>query len=92
MTISKKQLISAVSEDTSFAKVHIESIFDSITSHIEAALSSREEVRIAGFGTFSLKKTAARTGRNPRTGEALSISEKSKPVFKPASDFVAKFN
>ena len=49
---------------------------------LTTALANGEEVRIAGFGTFAAKTRAARTGRNPQTGEAISISASKSPSFK----------
>ena len=92
MTISKAQLISSIAGDTCTPKVQVEALLKSFTHYIAAALKDGEDVRIAGFGTFAAKKTAARTGRNPRTGAELKIDAKVKPVFKPASDFTASFN
>ena len=92
MTISKKQLIALVAADTGETKNKTEFMLNSVLSNIEAELRLGGDVQIFGFGKFSKKQTPARTGRNPSTGAALAIAAKSKPVFKPASDFVAKFN
>ena len=56
---------------------------DAVFEVVRDALASGEEVRIAGFGTFGAKSRPARTGRNPRTGESLSIQASTVPVFKP---------
>ena len=55
---------------------------DSVFVTISEALAKGEEVRIAGFGTFAARNRLARTGRNPRTGEAISISASRTPSFK----------
>ena len=55
---------------------------DGVFATIGEALANGEEVRIAGFGTFAAKTRAARTGRNPQTGEAISISASKSPSFK----------
>ena len=57
----------------------VQSIFDAIT----ASLKKGDEVSIAGFGIFSTVKKAARIGRNPKTGEAVTIAAKTAPKFKP---------
>jgi DNA-binding protein HU-beta len=53
-------------------------VFGAITN----SLRSKTEVRLVGFGTFSVKRRAARTGRNPRTGERIQIPASNKPKFK----------
>ena len=55
---------------------------DSVFGMIGEALANGEEVRIAGFGTFGARTRPARTGRNPRTGKAISISASKSPSFK----------
>ena len=55
---------------------------DGLFAVIGEALANGEEVRIAGFGTFGTKSRPARTGRNPRTGETVSISASTSPTFK----------
>ena len=56
---------------------------DAVFEVVREALASGEEVRITGFGTFGTRSRPARTGRNPRTGESLSIEASTAPVFKP---------
>ena len=55
---------------------------DGLFAVIGEALANGEEVRIAGFGTFGTRSRPARTGRSPRTGEAVSISASTSPTFK----------
>ena len=54
---------------------------------IKKTLKNREEIFISGFGTFSVVKRKARTGRNPKTGEAIRIAARVIPKFKPAKAF-----
>ena len=63
---------------TSVAKEAVDGVFAAIGD----ALANGEDVRIAGFGTFGARSRPARTGRNPRTGEAVSISASTSPTFK----------
>ena len=58
------------------------SAVDAVFETIGEALAKNDEVRIAGFGTFSTKHRPARTGRNPRTGEAVSILASAAPAFR----------
>ncbi|WBO24095.1 HU family DNA-binding protein [Sphingomonas abietis] len=80
--MNKQELIGAVAESAgltrSDASKAVESVFDSITG----TLKKGDEVRLVGFGTFSVSKRKASTGRNPRTGEPMSIAASSQPKFK----------
>lgn len=60
----------------------VERIVTSIFDEIAAALARGDRVELRGFGAFSVKHREARTGRNPRTGEAVEVEEKSVPFFK----------
>ena len=80
--MNKNDLIGAVVDATGLSKSDaasaVEGIFDSITT----ALSRGDEVRLVGFGTFSVAKRKASTGRNPRTGEPMTIKASNQPKFK----------
>ncbi|CAN5296297.1 HU family DNA-binding protein [soil metagenome] len=80
--MNKQDLISAVADASGLSKTDagkaVESVFESITG----ALKGGDEVRLVGFGTFSVSKRKASTGRNPRTGEAMTIKASSQPKFK----------
>ena len=81
--MNKQELIGSVAETAGMTKNDaskvVEAVFDSIT----AELKKGDEVRLVGFGTFSVSKRKASTGRNPRTGEPMSIAASSQPKFKP---------
>lgn len=70
----------------------IEKIVNAILDTISDALAQGGRVELRGFGTFSVKKRGARTGRNPRTGRAVSISEKVVPVFKSGKEMRHRLN
>jgi DNA-binding protein HU-beta len=80
--MNKAELIEAVSAQTSLQKADatraVDAVFDSITS----ALKSGDTVALLGFGTFAVKARAARSGRNPRTGETIEIAATKVPGFK----------
>ena len=80
--MNKQDLISAVADSSGLTKADaskaVEGVFESITS----ALKNGDEVRLVGFGTFSVSKRKASTGRNPRTGETMSIKASTQPKFK----------
>jgi len=80
--MNKNDLIGAVAETSGLTKGDatkaVEAVFESITG----ALAKSDEVRLVGFGTFSVAKRKASTGRNPRTGEPMSIKASAQPKFK----------
>jgi DNA-binding protein HU-beta len=80
--MNKQELIAAVAEASGLTKADagkaVEGVFESIT----ASLKSGDEVRLVGFGTFSVSKRKASTGRNPRTGAPMDIKASSQPKFK----------
>ena len=80
--MNKNDLVSAVASRTGMSKVDgtkaVEGVFDAISG----ALSSGGDVRIVGFGTFSVVNRKATTGRNPRTGQAIQIPASKQPKFK----------
>ncbi|AJR25218.1 transcriptional regulator [Sphingobium sp. TA15] len=80
--MNKQDLISAVAESSGLSKSDaskaVEGVFDAITG----ALKKGDEVRLVGFGTFSVSQRKASTGRNPRTGETMTIKASAQPKFK----------
>jgi DNA-binding protein HU-beta len=80
--MNKNELIGAVADSSGLSRSDatkaVEGVFDSIT----AALKQGDEVRLVGFGTFSTAKRKASTGRNPRTGEPMTIKASTQPKFK----------
>jgi len=80
--MNKNDLISAVATSSGLQRNDaikaVEGVFDAISE----ALKKGDEVRLVGFGTFSVAKRKASTGRNPRTGEAMEIKASSQPKFK----------
>lgn len=80
--MNKAELIDAVAEGADISKAAatraVDTMFDSITN----TLKSGSQVTLVGFGTFTVKDRAARTGRNPRTGEPIQIAASKVPGFK----------
>ena len=70
----------------------VENIVNAILDTIADALARGDRVELRGFGAFSVKKRDDRTGRNPRTGESVSISEKVVPVFKTGKEMRQRLN
>ena len=78
--MTKAALISAVAE-TGMSKKEAAAAVDAVIDAIKGALAKGEKVSLIGFGSFSVKKRKARTGRNPQTGKAIKIKAKNVPVF-----------
>jgi integration host factor subunit beta len=70
----------------------VEVIVGTIFDEISAALSRGERVELRGFGAFTVKRRDARTGRNPRTGEAVPVDEKAVPFFKAGKELRERVN
>ncbi len=79
--MNKAQLIDEVAKVTC-TKKEATSAVDATLAAIQKALKKGDDVALTGFGTFSVKKRKARTGRNPQTGAAIKIAAKKVPVFK----------
>ncbi|TCM77595.1 integration host factor subunit beta [Rhodovulum steppense] len=79
----RSELIQKIAEDNPHLyQRDVERIVNSIFEEIIAAMARGDRVELRGFGAFSVKKRDARTGRNPRTGESVDVSEKYVPFFK----------
>ncbi len=70
----------------------VELIVSTVFDEITAALSRGERVELRGFGAFTVKRRNARTGRNPRTGEAVPVDEKAVPFFKAGKELRERVN
>jgi DNA-binding protein HU-beta len=80
--MNKNDLIDAVAERTALAKSDAARAVEAVLGAITESLQKGEAVTLSGFGTFASKTRAARTGRNPRTGEAIQIAASNVPGFK----------
>ena len=80
--MNKGDLIETVADKAGLSKADAGRAVDSIIEAITKALKKGNQVSLVGFGTFAVKKRAARTGRNPRTGETIQISASNVPGFK----------
>ncbi|MFH1564187.1 MAG: HU family DNA-binding protein [Nitrospirota bacterium] len=79
--MTKSDLVNAVAEIGLTKKKAAEAV-EAVLDGIKDALADGDKVQLIGFGSFSVKKRAAREGRNPRTGATLKIAAKNIPVFK----------
>ena len=80
--MNKNDLISSVAADTGLTKADATKAVDAVFDNIEKSLKRGNEVRLVGFGTFSVQNRKASTGRNPRTGETIKIAASKQPKFK----------
>ena len=80
--MTKAELITAISEKANISKVQAKDALEAFTGSVTEALRAGKQVRLVGFGTFTVRKRAARTGRNPRTNETIKIKASKVPAFK----------
>lgn len=90
--MNKKMLIDVVSEKLGSTKKDAGAALDAIVEAIIEAVADGQEVNIAGFGKFSVSERAAREGRNPATGETITIEASKSPKFKASSAFKTAVN
>ena len=91
--MNKAELINAVAASAEVSKKEAEAVVSATLEAITAALQEGDKVQLVGFGSFEVKKRAARIGRNPKTKESIKIPASKVPVFKPGKalkDAVAK--
>lgn len=85
--MNKSELIESVSAASGLSKADSQRALDATIEVIGKALKKGDTVSLVGFGTFSVKKRAARTGRNPATGETIKIKASKTPSFKAGKGF-----
>nr|WP_275074562.1 HU family DNA-binding protein [Pseudoalteromonas ostreae] len=80
--VNKSQLIDQIAADADISKAAAGRALDSFIEAVSGALKDGDSVALVGFGTFSVRERAARSGRNPQTGEAIQIAAATIPAFK----------
>ena len=90
--MNKNDLIASVADGSGLSKADAGRAVDAVFASIADALKGGDEVRIVGFGSFSVAHRAASTGRNPRTGEAIQIAASRQPKFKAGAPLKAAVN
>ncbi len=80
--MNKTELIDAVAERTNMSKADAARAVDAVLETVTETLKRGDSVTLVGFGTFEVRERAARTGRNPRTGETIEIKASRAPAFK----------
>jgi DNA-binding protein HU-beta len=80
--MNKAELVDSIAEETGLTKKDSEAALKAFINSVSKELKKGGSVQLVGFGTFEVGKRAARTGRNPKTGEALKIKASKTPKFK----------
>ncbi|MBM3216050.1 HU family DNA-binding protein [Candidatus Poribacteria bacterium] len=81
--MTKQDLINAVADGAELSKKKSGEVVDCLLEAVGAALAKGDKVSLIGFGTFEVRKRAAREGRNPQTNKPIKIKAKTVPVFRP---------
>ncbi|MCF6242228.1 MAG: HU family DNA-binding protein [Bacteroidales bacterium] len=84
--MNKAELIDAIAKDADLTKADAKRALDAFINATSGALKKGERVALVGFGSFSVSKRNARTGRNPQTGKEIKIAAKNVVKFKAGSD------
>jgi integration host factor beta subunit len=90
--MTKSDLINQVAQSANQSKKDVEQMVDAVFDGIVAALKTGERLDIRGFGAFKVRDQAARQGRNPRTGEAITIEARRVASFKPSKQLSEQIN
>ena len=80
--MNKTELVAAMSEQTNLSKKDVEAVLKSFADVVSEELKNGGKVQLVGFGTFEVSERAAREGRNPQTGESMTIAASKAPKFK----------
>ncbi|MFS0906211.1 HU family DNA-binding protein [Priestia aryabhattai] len=84
--MKKTELIDAVATKTELTKQDSKKAIDALFETISNTLAKEEKIQLLGFGTFEVRQRAERTGRNPQTGEEMTIPASKVPAFKPGKE------
>jgi len=90
--MNKTELIDAIAEQTDLSKAAAGRALDAVVSTVVKAVAKNDSVTLVGFGTFKQSKRAARSGRNPRTGQEIKIAAAKVPRFIPGAAFKTAVN
>ncbi|MHB1266015.1 MAG: HU family DNA-binding protein [Acidithiobacillus ferriphilus] len=89
MKMNRKELVAALADKTGSTKVDADRNIAALLEIISGTLKKGDKIALIGFGSFEIRKRAARTGRNPKTGEALKIKASRVPAFKAGATLKA---
>ena len=90
--MNKTELVAAIAEKTELSKKDAEKALKAFTDVVAEELKKGEKVQLVGFGTFEVAEREAREGRNPRTGETMTIAASKSPKFKAGKAFKDSLN
>ncbi len=90
--MNKEQLIQKIAGDVKLTKAQAKAALESFVDAVEKTLKKGDKIALVGFGTFSVSKRKARTGRNPSTGAAIKIPAKKVVKFKAGKEFANFIN
>jgi nucleoid DNA-binding protein len=90
--MNKTELIEAIVKETELSKAAAARALNAVLDTIVKTVAKKQDVQLIGFGTFKAAKRAARTGKNPRTGERLKIAAATVPKFSAGAIFKAAVN
>ncbi|RZT02995.1 HU family DNA-binding protein [Cuneatibacter caecimuris] len=80
--MNKKELVAAIAEKSEVTKKDVEKVMQSFTEVVSEELAKGEKIQMVGFGTFEVAERAEREGRNPKSGEVMTIAASKSPKFK----------
>ena len=86
LNMKKPELIDAVATKSDLTKQDSKKAVDALFETISNTLAKEEKIQLVGFGTFEIRERAERTGRNPQTGEEMTIPASKAPAFKPGKE------
>jgi DNA-binding protein HU-beta len=84
--MNKTELVDAVATKSELTKQDSKKAVDALFETISNTLAQEEKIQLVGFGTFEIRERAERTGRNPQTGEEMTIPASKSPAFKPGKE------
>jgi len=90
--VNKAELIEAIVKETELSKAAATRVLNTVIETITKTVAKKQDVQLIGFGTFKAAKRAARTGKNPRTGEKLKIAAATVPKFTAGAAFKSAVN
>ena len=90
--MNKAELVDAIAAETKLTKADAQRALDAFVTATTKALKKGDRVALVGFGSFSISKRAARTGRNPQTGKAIKIAAKKVAKFKAGAELASTVN
>jgi DNA-binding protein HU-beta len=90
--MKKSDLVDVVAQQRNLPRPQVEATIDSLLEALTDGLSKGERIDLRGFGAFAVRESAARTGRNPQTGESIQIAARRVPTFKAGKELRDRVN